>query len=80
MASSLATDKSSWLPVWQDTKGKPLACKDKLIVLNETFEELQQVAQDALEDAILVGCDEAQIRETLTNMLSQLDNPYKLKT
>jgi uncharacterized protein (DUF1778 family) len=35
------------------------------------------MAQDALEDAILIGCDEAQVREVLKRMMDALDNPYR---
>lgn len=70
----------SWLPVWKDSEGNPLACKDKLTVLNSSFSDLKQEAQDVLEDAVLIGCDESQIRETLQAMLDQLENPYAGKT
>ncbi|MGB0843457.1 MAG: hypothetical protein ACPGVN_01795 [Alphaproteobacteria bacterium] len=66
----------SWLPVWKDKNGDPLACKDKLSVLNSSFSDLKQEAQDVLEDAVLIGCDESQIRETLQAMLDQLENPF----
>jgi hypothetical protein len=34
-------------------------------VLNENLAELRDLAQDALEDGVLMGCDEAQLREVL---------------
>jgi hypothetical protein len=34
------------------------------------------MAQDALEDGILMGCDEAQLREVLTALVDSLVNPY----
>ena len=46
-------------------------------MLNENLAELQQIAQDALEDAILIGCDEAQVREVLQRLMSSLENPYR---
>ena len=46
-------------------------------MLNENLEELQQIAQDALEDAILIGCDEAQVREVLQRLMNALENPYR---
>lgn len=35
------------------------------------------MAQDAFEDALLMGCDETQIREFLVGMMQALDNPYR---
>lgn len=65
------------LPVWRQPDGQPVSCVDKIKVLNENLEELQQMAQDALEDAILMGCDEAQVREVLERLVGSLDNPYR---
>jgi len=66
-------------PVWRQPDGKPVACHEKIKVLNENLAEIRQLAQDALEDAILMGCDEAQIRKTFDDMLSALRNPYVKK-
>ncbi len=63
-------------PTWQDAEGKPLACKEKIKVLNENLEEIRQMAQDALEDGLLMGADEAQLRETFRRLVESLDNPY----
>lgn len=65
------------LPVWRQPDGNPVSCVDKIKVLNENIAELQQAAQDALEDAILMGCDESQVREVLQRLLSALENPYR---
>jgi hypothetical protein len=65
------------IPVWRQPDGQPVSCVDKIKVLNENLEELQQMAQDALEDAILMGCDEAQVREVLERLVESLDNPYR---
>jgi len=46
-------------------------------VLKENLEELRQVAQDAFEDALLMECDEAQIREVFRELIEGLVNPYE---
>ena len=38
-----------------------------------------KLAQDALEDALLMGCDEAQIRAVLAELISELHNPYRTR-
>ena len=40
------------------------------------LEEIRGACQDALEDAILMGCDEAQIRDVLHKVVDALVNPY----
>ena len=63
-------------PAWKKSDGSPVSCVEKIKVLNENFAELRQTAQDALEDAVLLGCSEAQIREVLHQLIDELDNPH----
>jgi hypothetical protein len=65
------------LPVWRQPDGQPVSCVEKIKVLNENLAELQQMAQDALEDALLMGCDERQVREVLQRLMTSLENPYR---
>ncbi len=62
--------------VWRAPDGSALSCRDKIKVLNENLEELEQMAQDALEDAVIMGADEAQIRDVLQKLVDGLKNPY----
>ena len=64
------------LPIWRQPDGNPVSCVDKIKVLNENLTELHQMAQDALEDAILMGCDEGQVRDVLHQLMTALENPY----
>jgi len=63
-------------PVWHDAAGQPLGCREKLRVLDENLEEIRGLAQDALEDAVLMGCDERQVRAVLHRLVDALENPY----
>ena len=63
--------------IWLTPEGEPVSCRDKIKVLNENIAELQQLAQDALEDAILMGCDEAQFRDVMRKLVESLANPYR---
>jgi hypothetical protein len=63
--------------VWRTPAGGVVSCVEKLKVMSQNFRELQQSAQDLLEDAILMGCDEAQVRSELTRLVESLANPYK---
>ena len=66
--------------VWHSPSGEIVACVEKLKVLRENLEEIQQLCQDALEDAVLIGCDERQFKQVLTNVVQQLENPYRQRT
>jgi hypothetical protein len=63
--------------VWRQPDGNPVSCVEKIKVLNQNLDEIRQLAQDALEDAILMGCDEAQIRGVLQSVIEDLQNPYR---
>ena len=65
--------------VWRSPAGEPLSCVEKIKVLEENLEELRQMAQDALEDAVLMGGDERQLREALHEIVDALENPYAKK-
>lgn len=64
-------------PIWRTPKGEPVSCVEKIKVLNENLAELKGLAQDALEDAVLMGCDERQVREVLAAIVTGLVNPYR---
>jgi len=63
--------------VWRQPDGKPVSCVEKIKVLNQNLDEIRQLAQDALEDAILMGCDEGQVRGVLQRLVQDLQNPYR---
>lgn len=63
--------------VWRQPDGEPVSCEEKLKVLNENLEEIRQYCQDAFEDAILMGCDEAQVRGVLQALVEAIENPYR---
>ena len=62
--------------VWRGPDGKPLSCHEKIKVLNQNIAEIRQLAQDAFEDAILMGGGETQFREVMHEMIDALENPY----
>ena len=65
--------------IWRSPDGEIVSCVEKLKVLRENLEEIQQLCQDALEDAVLMRCDEHQFKQVLENLVRQLENPYRCK-
>ena len=57
---------------WRKPDGSVVSCFEKVKVLNENYAELQQFLQDTLDDALLLGCSEAQIRQALQQLLDNL--------
>ena len=65
------------LPVWRTPEGELVSCVEKIKVLNENLEELREMAQEALDDAVLMGCDEGQFRQVMQDLAGGLVNPYR---
>ncbi|MEQ8319977.1 MAG: hypothetical protein RH946_06925 [Rhodospirillales bacterium] len=65
--------------IWRQPDGELVSCEEKLVVLRENLEEIRQECQDALEDAVLMGCDEAQVRDVLEDLVRSIVNPYPPK-
>jgi uncharacterized protein (UPF0335 family) len=62
---------------WPGADGQPLACREKLKVLAENHAEVTQVMRDAFEDAVLMGVDEAAMRDILTRLVAALPSPKR---
>lgn len=63
--------------LWPQPDGTPLACREKLRMLEENQAELAQVLRDTFEDAVLMGVDEAAMRDILTGMVAALVSPKR---
>jgi len=64
-------------PKWLRDDGSVVSCTEKVKVMSENFDELKQIAQDALEDGLLMEVSEEQMRKALHELVDQLINPYK---
>lgn len=61
---------------WRRPDGSVVSCTEKLKVMQDNMEELRQCALDALEDAVLMGCDETQVKEAFQAVIAGLDSGY----
>ena len=63
--------------LWPQPDGQPVACREKLRVLEENHAELAQMLRDAFDDAVLIGVDEAWMRRTLRGLVDGLQSPKR---
>ena len=63
-------------PVWLKSDGTVLSCVEKIKVLNENLFELRDLVQDAIDDTVLMGGTEAQIKQTILQMIEALSSQY----
>jgi len=64
------------VPRWQSPGGEVIACVEKLKVLRQNIDEIRAACQDALDDAVLMGCDEGQFREALVAIVASLQSAF----
>jgi hypothetical protein len=62
---------------WPGLDGNAVGCREKLKMLAENYAEVSQVLRDAFEDAILMGVNEAAMRQILTDIVAGLDSPKR---
>lgn len=62
---------------WLAPDGSVIACHEKLKVMQENLEELRNTALAALEDAVLMGCAEAQVKAVFIDIIEQLSTDYQ---
>jgi hypothetical protein len=63
-------------PKWVRDDNSVVSCTEKVKVMTENFDELKQIAQDALEDGLLMEVSEQQMRDALHRLVDSLVNPY----
>lgn len=61
--------------LWPGTAGGRIDCREKLRTLRENHAELAQTLRDCFEDAVLMGVDEAAMRQLLHAMVDALRDP-----
>lgn len=62
---------------WPGADGTPVSCREKLKVLAENHAEAAQVLADMLEDAVLMGVDEAAMRRVMAELVAGLPSPKR---
>ncbi len=71
----MSSEKST-LPKWVRDDDSVVSCTEKVKVMTENFDELKQIAQDALEDGLMMEVSETQMRKALNQLVDDLINPY----
>ena len=68
------TNKTKNWGKWVKDDQSVVPCKEKIKVMNENFDELKQLAQDAFEDGILMEVSDQQMRDVLHQIVDDLKN------
>lgn len=73
------TQESSSVPPekWYRTDGTVVACTEKVKVLQDNWTEIKRELQDALDDAVLMGCSVDQVKREYKRLIDSLQCQYK---
>ena len=74
------TKKNKTWPMWRRDDKSVVSCTEKIKVMSDNFDEIQQIVQDAFEDGLLMEVSDDQMRQTLITMIGKLRNPLKKKS
>jgi hypothetical protein len=73
------TNKNKKWPTWKRDDKTVVSCTEKIKVMEDNFDEIKQIAQDAFEDGLLMEVSEEQMRKTLQSIIEKLHNPLRKK-
>ena len=62
--------------IWNKPDGSVMDCDESIKVIRQNLEEIQEVCQEAFEDAILMEVSAEQFIEVLEKLVEGLHNPY----
>ena len=60
---------------WPRPDGSQIDCREKLRLLRENRQELEQTLRDCFEDAVLMGVDAEAMRRLLHDMIDAIRDP-----
>lgn len=63
--------------VWKSKDCEIISCDEKLKVLEENLSEVNNVLQNAYDDAILIGCDESDLKKKFQDSVNNLNFSFK---
>lgn len=56
---------------WEGLDDDNISCTEKIKILNENIIEIDQIIEDALEDAVLMGADPKQVIKVIIKSLEE---------
>jgi len=58
--------------IWRAKDNKIISCDETNKVLNENYNEIKIVIQNAFDDAVLINCDEKDFKDKITNLIKNI--------
>tara|TARA_B100000925_G_scaffold142703_1_gene106908 strand:+ start:184 stop:408 length:225 start_codon:yes stop_codon:yes gene_type:complete len=65
--------KSKLQLIWYSKEKKVISCDETNKVLNENYDEIKILLQNAFDDAVLIGCDEKDFKKKINDLIESLE-------
>jgi hypothetical protein len=62
--------------LWRNDNGTLISCVEKIKVMDQNMAELKSVIQDIIDDGVLMGVAEQQIKEEILKLLATMTSQY----
>ena len=59
--------------IWRAKNNKIISCDETNKVLNENYNEIRTVIQNAFDDAVLVDCDEKDFKDKIIDLINNIE-------
>ena len=66
-----SNEKNILPKIWKGADDEDISCTEKIKILNENIVEIDQIIEDALEDAVLMGADPKQVIKVIIKSLEE---------
>ena len=63
--------------VWLDKNNKKISCKEKVKIIKTNINEFQEVLTDIIDEVVLIGVNEDQLKDVLLNIVKNSKNNLK---
>ena len=59
--------------IWRAKDNKIISCDETNKVLNENYNEIKTIIQNAFDDAVLIDCDEKDFKKKIIDLVNNIE-------
>ena len=59
--------------IWRAKDNKIISCDETNKVLNENYNEIKTIIQNAFDDAVLIDCDEKDFKNKIIDLINNIE-------
>ena len=59
--------------IWRAKDNKIISCDETNKVLNENYNEIKNLIQNAFDDAVLINCDEKDFKNKIIDLVDKIE-------